>query len=72
MKVADFTKEQVDAAIDCETNLRNLKFRSQDKYEVCDDSKGLESASGKFIGIFAPWSKVRSPKSAVSSTLIFL
>lgn len=57
LRVADLTKEELDAALECAKQADALRFRSQDDYEVCDDSKGLERASRKFIEIFAPWSK---------------
>ena len=62
LKVADLTKDELDAALECEKQLNNLRFRQQDDYEVCDDNKGLESASRTFIDKFAPWSKVELPR----------
>ena len=58
LQVADLTKDAVDAALACETQLSTLRFRVQDDYEVCDDNYGLENASRRFIEVFAPWSKV--------------
>jgi len=58
LQVADLTKEEHDAALECGTQLDTLRFRPQDDYEVCDDNEGLEIASRTFIEKFAPWSKV--------------
>jgi len=57
LKVADLTKEELDAALECGIQLKALKFRPHDGYEVCDDNKGLENASRSFIEQFAPWVK---------------
>lgn len=59
LKVAELTKDELDAALECGSQVNALKFRLQDDYKVCDDIKGLESASRRFIEIFAPWSKVQ-------------
>ncbi len=58
LQVADLTKDEQDAALECEKQLNKLRFRPQDDYEVCDDNKGLEIVSRIFIEKFAPWLKV--------------
>jgi len=58
LKVEDLTPDELDAALDCAKQVGNLKFKTRGDYEVCDDRKGLETASSTFILKFAPWSKV--------------
>jgi hypothetical protein len=58
LKVEHLTSDELDAALDCANQVSNLKFKSQGDYEVCNDRKGLETASGTFIAKFAPWSRV--------------
>jgi len=57
LRVVDLTQDVLDAALDCARQVNNLR-QSRGDYEVCDDKKGLEGASGTFISKFAPWSKV--------------
>jgi hypothetical protein len=54
MKVEDLTSDDLDAALDCAKQVSNLKFQPRGDYEVCEDSKGLETASGIFISKFEP------------------
>ena len=49
LKVEDMTQDELDAALDCATQVNTLKFTSRGDYEVCDDKKGLETASRAFI-----------------------
>jgi len=58
LKVEDLTPDELEAALDCAKQASNLEFKSQGDYEVCNDRKGLETASTKFISKFAPWSRV--------------
>jgi len=63
LKVTDLTKDEQDSAAECEEQLKTLKFiPSQAGYDVCDDPRGLQSASEKFIKAFAPWLKVQFSK----------
>lgn len=58
LKVARLTKVELDAALECQEQLKTLKFIHMNGYDVCDESEDLLRVSDTFIKRFNPWSKV--------------
>ncbi|KFY83618.1 hypothetical protein V498_07934 [Pseudogymnoascus sp. VKM F-4517 (FW-2822)] len=59
LNVRDLTKEELDAATECERQIADLKFiPSIDGHDVCDDPTRLGIASEAFYKKFNPWSKM--------------
>lgn len=72
LNVKDLTKEELEAATECERQLADLEFiPSIDGHDVCDDPTRLGIASEAFYKKFNPWSKVCSSKSVINSGLTF-